>query len=71
MSEVTAAVGSMRLARVHGAGDMRVDEVPIPELGPKDVLVRVGVTGVCGSDLGYVAAGGLGRRTFRAIADWP
>ena len=51
---------TMKLARVHGVGDMRVDEVHVPAIGPRDVLVRIGVTGVCGSDLGYVAAGGLG-----------
>ena len=51
---------TMPLARVHGPGNMRVDQVAIPTVGPRDVLVRIGVTGVCGSDLGYVAAGGLG-----------
>ena len=51
---------TMPLARVHGVGDMRVDQVPVPEVGPRDVLVRISATGVCGSDLGYVAAGGLG-----------
>ena len=51
---------TMPLARVHGVGDMRVDQVAIPVVGPHDVLVRIGATGVCGSDLGYVAAGGLG-----------
>lgn len=51
---------TMQLARVHGVGDMRVDQVEIPAVGPHDVLVRIGATGVCGSDLGYVAAGGLG-----------
>jgi 2-desacetyl-2-hydroxyethyl bacteriochlorophyllide A dehydrogenase len=51
---------TMPLARVHGVGDMRIDEVPVPAVGPRDVLVRIGATGVCGSDLGYIAAGGLG-----------
>ncbi|CAD7340686.1 MULTISPECIES: zinc-dependent alcohol dehydrogenase [unclassified Sphingobium] len=51
---------TMPLVRVHGVGDMRVDQVPVPEVGPRDVLVRISATGVCGSDLGYVAAGGLG-----------
>lgn len=51
---------TMRLARVHGVGDMRIDEVPVPAVGPRDVLVRIGATGICGSDLGYIAAGGLG-----------
>ncbi len=45
---------------IHGPGDLRLDDVPEPEPGPEDVLVRVAACGICGSDLGYVAAGGLG-----------
>lgn len=53
-------MGNMRLARVHGPGEVRLDEVPVPEIGSGDVLVRVEACGICGSDLGYIAAGGLG-----------
>lgn len=59
-SRYRALPATMPLARVHGVRDMRVDEVQMPAIGPRDVLVRIGATGVCGSDLGYVAAGGLG-----------
>ncbi|MFC4594500.1 zinc-dependent alcohol dehydrogenase [Sphingobium tyrosinilyticum] len=55
-----ALPATMPLARVHGAGDMRIDQVEVPAIGPYDVLVRVGAAGVCGSDLGYVAAGNMG-----------
>ena len=51
---------TMPLARVHGVNDMRIDQVVVPEVREHDVLVRVGVIGVCGSDLGYIANGGLG-----------
>lgn len=51
---------TMRLARVHGPGDVRVDAVPIPVCGPGEAIVRVAACGVCGSDLGYIAQGGLG-----------
>lgn len=50
----------MRLARVHGPGIVQLDEVPVPDVGPGDVLVRVEACGICGSDLGYIAGGGLG-----------
>jgi threonine dehydrogenase-like Zn-dependent dehydrogenase len=50
----------MKVATIHGRDDVRLDEVPEPEPGPDDVLVRVAACGICGSDLGYVAAGGLG-----------
>ena len=49
----------MQSARVHGAGDVRLDEIAVPKPGPKDVLVRVEACGICGSDLGYIAQGGV------------
>jgi threonine dehydrogenase-like Zn-dependent dehydrogenase len=50
----------MQAAIIHGPGDLRLDDVPEPECGVDDVVVRVAACGICGSDLGYVAAGGLG-----------
>src|SRR5919112_954086 len=36
----------------HGVEDMRCDEVPEPEiLNPRDAIVRVTSTAICGSDL--------------------
>jgi threonine dehydrogenase-like Zn-dependent dehydrogenase len=44
---------------VHGPGDVRVDDVPLPDPGPGDVVVRVAACGICGSDLSYIRMGGL------------
>ena len=49
----------MKLARIHGPDDLRVDDVPEPEIGPDDVLLDVRACGICGSDLGYVRLGGV------------
>lgn len=49
----------MPQVRIHGVDDVRVDDVPVPEPGPDDVLIRVSNCGICGSDLGYIAQGGL------------
>lgn len=49
----------MLQARIHGPGDVRLDEVPDPVAGPGDVVLRVQSCGICGSDLGYIALGGL------------
>ena len=35
----------------HGTGDLRLEERPIPSLGPFDVLVDVVGCGVCATDL--------------------
>ncbi|MFI7387991.1 L-idonate 5-dehydrogenase [Streptomyces sp. NPDC049813] len=45
---------------IHGAGDLRVDELPAPAPGPGQALVAVGYGGVCGSDLHYWRHGGVG-----------
>jgi alcohol dehydrogenase len=44
----------MQAAVFHGPGDVRVEEVPKPELSePTDAIVRVTHTAVCGSDLWF------------------
>lgn len=35
----------------YGTADLRLDEVPLPSLGPRDVLVRVIGCGVCATDV--------------------
>jgi threonine dehydrogenase-like Zn-dependent dehydrogenase len=45
--------------RVHGPGEVRLDEVEAPTPGPRDAVVRIEACGVCGSDLGYIRMGGL------------
>ena len=49
----------MRQVRVHGPGDVRLDDVPEPDPGPRDALVRVAACGICGSDLSYIRLGGM------------
>lgn len=49
----------MKAVRIHGVNDVRIDEVADPMIGPRDVLVRVRRCGLCGSDLGYIKAGGV------------
>ncbi len=45
----------MKAAVVHGLNDIRIDEVPMPEIGPAQVLVRVGAAGVCSTDVKTLA----------------
>jgi threonine dehydrogenase-like Zn-dependent dehydrogenase len=49
----------VKQVNVHGPGDVRVDEAPQPEAGPRDAVVKVAACGICGSDLRYVRLGGL------------
>ncbi len=45
---------------IHAPHDLRVDEVAIAPLGPRDVRVRMAAGGICGSDLHYYHDGGFG-----------
>jgi D-arabinose 1-dehydrogenase-like Zn-dependent alcohol dehydrogenase len=45
----------MRAARLHGVGSpIEIQEVPYPEPGANDVVVRVAACGVCGSDVHFL-----------------
>ncbi|WP_137723033.1 2,3-butanediol dehydrogenase [Prescottella subtropica] len=46
----------MRAAVLHGVGDLRVEDVPEPELRAGHVLIDVAYNGICGSDLGIIGA---------------
>jgi L-iditol 2-dehydrogenase len=41
----------MKVARYYGAGDIRIEEMPLPEPGPGEMVVRIRASGVCGSDV--------------------
>lgn len=52
-------MANMRSAKVTGPGEVQVVEIPIPEVGPRDVLLRVRACGICGSDTFYISIGGI------------
>lgn len=50
----------MRAAVLHGAYDLRVEDVPVPKLGPSDALIRIRSCGVCASDVHFYTDGRIG-----------
>jgi len=43
--------GTMRVAVYHNNHDVRVEERPVPAIGPRELLVKVHASGICGSDV--------------------
>ncbi|MHC4198187.1 MAG: alcohol dehydrogenase catalytic domain-containing protein, partial [Planctomycetota bacterium] len=41
----------MRVAVYYNNSDVRLEERPVPQAGPGELLVRVMASGVCGSDV--------------------
>jgi len=50
----------VRVAVLSGPHDLGIEERPVPEPGPGEVLVRVTAVGVCGSDVHYWHRGAIG-----------
>lgn len=48
----------MKACSLHAVGDLRVEDVPTPDIGPDEVLVSVKACGVCGSDIPRVFSKG-------------
>src|SRR5579862_1288046 len=47
----------MKVAVIHGPGDLRLDQAQEPLAGARDVLVKVAAAGICGTDLHFRSMG--------------
>ena len=48
---------TMQAAVYRGVDDVRLETVPVPAIGPGELLVRVHTCGICGTDLKKIATG--------------
>jgi len=48
---------TMRAVVYRGVNDMRVETVPVPAIGPGELLVKVATCGICGTDLKKIHTG--------------
>jgi L-iditol 2-dehydrogenase len=55
----------MRMSMVTGPGKAEVVDAERPQIGPRDVLVRMRACGICGSDAFYITIGGIPPRQGR------
>jgi L-iditol 2-dehydrogenase len=56
-SERRELPSTMRAAVYRGVNNVRLEEVPVPAIGPGEILVRVHTCGICGTDLKKIATG--------------
>ena len=47
----------MRAAVYRGVNDVRIETVPVPEIGAGEVLIQVASCGICGTDLKKIHTG--------------
>jgi L-iditol 2-dehydrogenase len=47
----SAIPSTMRAVVYRGVNDMRVETVPVPRIGPGELLIKIATCGVCGTDL--------------------
>lgn len=64
----------MKAAVLKGVREIEIEDIPIPEIGPGDVLIKVSNCGICGSDIHsfttgmYVEPGQVMGHEFTGIA---
>lgn len=53
----TVVPSTMKAAVYRGINDVRIETVPVPEIGPGELLIRVHTCGICGTDLKKISTG--------------
>ena len=53
----TKIPSTMRAVVYRGINDMRVETVPVPTIGPGEILIKVATCGICGTDLKKIHTG--------------
>ena len=51
--------------KIHGANDLRLEPLTLPDPGPGQVLLKLGAGGICGSDMHYFFEGRVGSFVIR------
>ena len=62
----TVVPSTMKAAVYRGINDVRIETVPVPEIGPGELLIRVHTCGICGTgNLAAIAAPWIEKRLAR------
>ena len=55
--DIPSVPAAMRAAVYHGKDDVRLEAVPVPRIGPGELLIKVHTCGICGTDLKKIGTG--------------
>jgi L-iditol 2-dehydrogenase len=55
--KIQTVPATMRAAVYRGVNDVRIETIPVPEIGPGEVLVKIDTCGICGTDLKKIHTG--------------
>jgi L-iditol 2-dehydrogenase len=55
--DIQTIPSTMRAAVYRGVDDVRIETIPVPEIGPGEVLVKIHTCGICGTDLKKIHTG--------------
>jgi L-iditol 2-dehydrogenase len=55
--DIAEVPSTMRAAIYRGVNDVRVETIPVPEIGAGEVLVKIHTCGICGTDLKKIHSG--------------
>lgn len=50
----------MLAARMYGAGDIRLEEMPVPAIGEQELLLKIKAAAICGTDVRMFTNGAAG-----------
>jgi L-iditol 2-dehydrogenase len=56
-SESFVIPATMKAAVYRGVDDVRIETIPVPEIGPGEILVKIHTCGICGTDLKKIHTG--------------
>lgn len=66
MGGVTGVPATSAAVVAHAAGDLRIEDIPVPAPAPDEAVVDVAFGGICGSDLHYWMHGAAGESVLKA-----
>ena len=52
-----ATPATQKAAVYRAVNDVRIEEIPVPQIGPGEVLMKIHTCGICGTDLKKIHTG--------------